>query len=119
MKNDHGGVVLVGEHVYGYSDRRGWICQDFEKGKEIWSEKEALEAGSVIYADGNLYCYEEDSGTVALVEASPKGWNEKGRFEIPQHGKKAAKGRHWTHPVIADGRLYLRDQELLFCYKIK
>src|SRR5262245_20620907 len=118
MKNDLGGYVLVAGHVYGYSNQRGWTCQDFATGKEVWSDK-SLEAGSVIYADGHLYCYEEDSGVVALVEASPKAWSEKGRFEIPQHGKKQLKGQHWTHPVIADGRLYVRDQEFLFCYKIK
>lgn len=119
MKNELGGYVLVDGHVYGYSDRRGWICQDFKTGKDVWSHRRGLEAGSVICADGNLYCYEEDSGTVALVEAAPKKWTEKGHFQIPQHGNKALKGRHWTHPVIANGRLYLRDQEFLFCYKIK
>jgi hypothetical protein len=56
---------------------------------------------------------------VALVEVSPKGWKEKGRFEIPEHARKAPSGRHWTHPVIANGKLYVRDQELLFCYAIK
>lgn len=119
MKNELGGFVLVDGHVYGHSDKRGWVCQEFQKGKQVWSEKGSLEAGSVIYADGHLHCYDEDSGIVALVEASPKEWKEKSRFEIPNHAKKAMSGRHWTHPVIADGCLYLRDQEFLFCYKIK
>jgi outer membrane protein assembly factor BamB len=120
MKNELGGYVLVEGHVYGYSDKRGWVCQKFATAKEVWTQKGELGAGSVIYADGHLYCYEEDSGIVALVKASPKEeWKEKGRFEIPQHAKKALSGRHWTHPVIANGRLYLRDQEFLFCYKIK
>ena len=118
MKNALGGVVLLKGHVYGYSASRGWTCQNFKTGKEVWSDK-TLDSGSLVYADNRLYCYTEEDGIVALAEASPKGWSEKGRFTIPQQGKKAVSGKHWTRPVVANGRLYLRDQELLFCYDIK
>jgi outer membrane protein assembly factor BamB len=121
MVNHHGGVVLVGEHLYGYSDNeRGWICQEFKSGKIVWSEKKKLGKGSVTYADGNLYCYAESDGTLALIEASPEGWKESGRFKIPQESKaRTPSGRTWTHPVVANGRLYLRDQDLFFCFDVK
>src|SRR5262249_1643057 len=121
---DHGGVVLVGEHVYGYGDNIGWVCQDFKTGKEVWSERDALDGkGSLTCADGRLYLL-SDEGVAALVEASPKGWKEHGRFELPRKSKerenaRSASARVWTHPVVANGRLYLRDQEYLFCYDVR
>jgi outer membrane protein assembly factor BamB len=119
MKNTQGGVVLVNEYIYGYSDGRGWVCQDFKTGKVVWDKKK-LGAGSLTCADGHLYCYAENEGTAALVEVSKTGYQEKGRFEIPQKAKnRAANGKIWTHPVVANGRLYLRDQEWIFCYDIK
>jgi outer membrane protein assembly factor BamB len=121
MKNEMGGVVRVGDHLYGYSDKTGWACQDFgKKGALVWEEKRKLGKGSVVCADGNLYCYTEDDGTVALLEASPKGYKEKGRFTIPKHTTlRALQGRIWTAPVVTNGRLYLRDQDLLFCYDVR
>ena len=80
----------------------------------------ALGLQPVIDADGMLYCLDESKGTVVLVEASPKGWNEKGRFTLsPQTEKRSSQGKVWTHPVVVDGKLYLRDQELLYCYDVK
>jgi len=120
MVNHHGGVVLVDGHLYGHSDRVGWLCQNFKTGEKVWAEKEALGKGAVTYADGMLYCVAEKDGTVALVEASPKGWKEHSRFKLePQTTKRSSRGRIWTHPVVAGGRLYLRDQELLSCYDVK
>jgi len=119
MKNHHGGVVRVGDHLYGYSDGPGWVCQNFKTGKEVWANK-SLGKGSVHFADGMLYCISEDGGDVALVEAVPSGWNEKGRFKLsPQTKQRNPQGRIWTHPVVLDGKLYLRDQELLHCYDVK
>jgi outer membrane protein assembly factor BamB len=120
MKNNSGGVVLIDGHVYGYSDKRGWMCQDFLTGKPKWEQRTALKAGSLTAADGHLYLYGEDDGAVVLIEANAKKWTEKGRFELPEKTKhRAPSGRNWTYPVIADGKLYLRDQELLFCYSVK
>jgi outer membrane protein assembly factor BamB len=120
MKNHHGGVVLVGEHLYGYSDGVGWICQEFQTGRIVWEEKQALGKGSLTCADGHLYCYSENNGTAVLIEATPAGWKEKGRFTISTDRQQQNRGGMiWTHPVVANGRLYLRDQNRLFCYDIK
>jgi outer membrane protein assembly factor BamB len=120
MKNQHGGGVLVDGHVYGFSDGKGWVCQDFKTGKIVWAEKRKLGRGSLTCADGRLYCYTEDGGTAALVEASPAGWKEIGRFALPRESKlHKPNGKIWTHPVVANGRLYLRDQELLFCFDVR
>jgi outer membrane protein assembly factor BamB len=119
MDNKHGGVVRVGDYVFGWSDREGWLCQEFKTGKKVWASR-ALPRGSVTCAEGCLYCYSEDNGTVTLVPASPDGWQEKGRFILPREAKdREFNNSHWTHPVVANGRLYLRDQELIFCYDIK
>jgi outer membrane protein assembly factor BamB len=119
MDNKHEGVVLIGDYVYGWSDRGGWTCQELKTGKTMWQSKK-LGRGSITAADGMLYCYSEDRGTVVLVEASPEGWKEHGRFAIPkQSDKRSRSGGVWTHPVVANGKLYLRDQELLFCFDVK
>ena len=119
MKNHHGGVVLAGDHLYGHSDGAGWVCQEFLTGKEVWSSKN-FGKGAVTYADGMLYCVDESSGAVALVEASPKGWNEHSRFKLePQTTLRKPEGLIWTHPVISNGRLYLRDQDLIYCFDVK
>lgn len=118
MKNHHGGVILVGDHVYGYADP-GWACQDFKTGDPVWNHRK-FGKGAIGYADGMLYCLEESSGTVALVEASPTGWNEHGRFTLaPQTKIRSSSGRIWTHPVVSNGKLYLRDQDLIYCYDVK
>jgi outer membrane protein assembly factor BamB len=119
MKNHHGGVVRVGDHLFGNSDGPGLLCQDFKTGEEVWSSR-MMAKGAVSYADGMLYCLEEGSGNVLLVEASTKAWNEKGRFKLePQTTQRSPQGKIWTHPVIANGKLYLRDQELIFCFDVK
>jgi outer membrane protein assembly factor BamB len=116
MKNHHGGVVLVDGKIYGYSDQVGWICQDLLTGKEVWKEKNKLGKGSIAYADRHLYLRQEDrKGTIALIQASPAGYKEVGQFNQPDRSKLNS----WPHPVIANGKLYLRDQETLLCYNIK
>ncbi|MES2695209.1 MAG: PQQ-binding-like beta-propeller repeat protein [Verrucomicrobiota bacterium] len=118
MKNHHGGVVLVGDHLYGHNDV-AWICQDFKTGEQVWSDK-GPGKGAVATADGMLYCLDETNGNVVLVEASPKGWTERGRFKLdPQTKVRSPRGGIWTHPVISHGKLYLRDQDLISCYDIK
>ena len=114
MTNHHGGVVLVGENLYGFSDGKGWVCQNLKTGEMVWNERSKLGKGSVTYADGHLYARSE-GGTVALLEASPSGYVETGRFEQPDRSSFNA----WPHPVIVGGRLYLRDQDVLLCYDVK
>jgi outer membrane protein assembly factor BamB len=118
MKNHHGGVILVGEHLYGHADA-GWVCQDFKTGAEVWNHRE-FKKGAIAYADGMLYCLEEGSGKVALIEASPAGWKEHGKFTLdPQTKIRNPQGRIWVHPTISNGKLYLRDQDLIYCYDVK
>ncbi len=120
MVNHHGGVILYDGHLYGYSDRGGWTCMDFKTGEVVWAEKRALDKGAIHCADGMLHLLEEKSGTVVLIEASPKGWNETGRFVLdPQTTQRNPRGKIWVHPVVAHGKLYLRDQELLHCYDVR
>lgn len=121
LVNRTGGVVCVGDHVYGYSDGApaGWVCLDLGKGAVQWSNR-SLGRGSLTCAAEHLVCYGEDEGTVVLAEARPDGWKEKGRFALPQRTKlQKPEGKKWTHPVIAGGKLYLRDQDLLFCYDLR
>lgn len=120
MQNHHGGVIKFGEHIYGNTSGRGWICQDMMTGEVVWYEKSKLKKGAIAYADGMFYCLDETNGTCVLIEASTKGWSEHGRFVLdPQTQQRSIKGKVWTHPVIANGRLYLRDQEIVCCYDIK
>ncbi|MCX6929247.1 MAG: PQQ-like beta-propeller repeat protein [Verrucomicrobia bacterium] len=115
MVNHHGGVVKVGDYLYGYSEGKGFTCQNFKTGEAAWAEKEKLKKGCVSYADGRLYCREEDSGTLVILEAASSGYSEKGRFNQPDRAKEKA----WPHPTIANGKLYVRDQDLLLCYDVK
>lgn len=126
VKNTHGGVVLVGDHIYGHSEGLGWVCQEFKTGKIAWNEKFKLEcrSGAITAADSKLYLF-SDEGTVVLLDADPKQWQEAGRFDLPEKSKTpetrptSRNSKIWTIPVIANGRLYLRDQELLFCYDLR
>ncbi len=120
MVNHHGGIVLHDGHVYGYSDGKGFICQSMETGDRLWNEKRKIKKGAVAYADGRFYFVEERSGDVILIEANTDGWEERGRFTLdPQTTRRKPQGRIWVHPVISDGKLYLRDQEYIMCYDIK
>ena len=122
MINHHGGVVLVDGYLYGFSDRGGLVCQDFKTGEKVWSKQgDGIGKGAVHYADGLLYCVDENQGSVFIAEATPKEYREKGRFALPKETelRKGTNGKVWTHPVVLDGKLYLRDQDLVFCYDVK
>jgi outer membrane protein assembly factor BamB len=120
LKNHHGGAVLVGDHVYGHSDGVGWVCMEFKTGNQVWAERNALGKGALAVADGMLYCVDEGKGTVVLAAAAPTGWKESGRFTLdPQSKTRSPQGRIWTHPVIANGKMYLRDQEYIYCFDVK
>jgi outer membrane protein assembly factor BamB len=112
MQNHHGGMVLVGDHVYGFNGSN-LACIDFKTGTTAW-ENRSVGKGSVIYADGMIYARSE-RGPVALVEANPKEYVEKGRFDQPDRNG----AQTWPHPAIAGGRLYLRDNNILLCYDVK
>jgi outer membrane protein assembly factor BamB len=118
----HGGVVLVGGYVYGYHEQRNWVCQELATGNVAWPKgraRQPVKAGGVIAADGRLYVLDE-TGTAAMLEASPKGFKVISQFKLPAQSKeRKSRGGLWTHPVLSDGKLYLRDQELVFCYQVK
>ncbi len=111
MKNHHGGVVLVDGYLYGFSDLI-LTCLEFATGKLVWRDR-SVGKGSVTYADGHLYIQSE-TNVVGLAEATPSGYREKGRFDIPDRGLPS-----WAHPVVSDGRLYVRNQDTLLVYDIK
>jgi outer membrane protein assembly factor BamB len=120
LSNHHGNVVRVDGHLYGASEGLGWVCQDFESGQLKWSERSKLPAGSVTVADGRLYCSGEKDGAVSLVEASSAACTVSGRFALPRTSPlRKPKGGLWTPPVVSNGRLFLRDQELVFCYDVR
>ena len=112
MENHHGGMVLVGDHVYGTGNGTLY-CVDFKSGDVVWKEPK-VGKGAVTYADGHLYVREENGGVV-LAEANPKKYVEKGRFAQPDRSSKSA----WAHPVVVGGKLYLRDYDVMFCYDVK
>ncbi len=117
LPNDIGGQVLVGEYLYGTNAEGGLMAVEFSTGKILW-RAEGIGSGSVLYADGRLYIHGEN-GDVALVEATPEGYREKGRFtpqDQPKHINDMEKA--WAYPVVANGRLYIRDLTTLWCYDI-
>jgi outer membrane protein assembly factor BamB len=112
LENHHGGMVVVGDHVYG-ANNTALVCMELKTGKVAWQDR-CVGKGSLSYADGHLVVRGEQGG-VALVEASPAGYKEKGRFNLPKSGGEGA----WAYPVVSGGRLYLRDWETLYCYDVK
>lgn len=118
LTNHHGNVVHFDGHVYGSGAGRGFGCQKLETGEILWTERK-IATGSATFADGKLYCYAEGDGTVTLVDADPKEAKIRGRFTIPEQSKsKKPSGKIWTPPVVAGGKLFLRDQELVFVFDV-
>ena len=111
MRNHHGGVVLVNGYIYGYNDSI-LTCLEFASGKMVWRDR-SVGKGAITYADGHLYILSEDN-VVGLVEATPAGYREKGRFSIADQGLPS-----WAHPVVSGGRLYIRNQGTLTSYDVR
>ena len=111
MRNHHSSSVLVGDYLYGFSSAV-LTAMKFDTGEIAWRDR-SVGKGSLVYADGHLYCFSEN-GVVGLVEATPTGYREKGRFRIPQDNLPT-----WSHPVVAGGRLYLRDQDTIYAFDVK
>ena len=111
MQNHHGGVVLVDGYLYGFNNSI-LTCLEFDTGKVMWRDR-SVGKGSVAYADGHLYIVSEDN-VVGLVDASPKGYRETGRFTISDQGWPA-----WAHPVISGGQLLVRNQNMLASYDVR
>ena len=111
MKNHHGGVVLMDGYLYGLNDSI-LTCLEFATGKLMWRDR-SVGKGAVTFADGNLYLQGENN-VMGLAAATPEGYQEKGRFTIPDKGRPS-----WAHPVISDARLYVRNQDSLMVYDVK
>jgi len=114
MDNCNGGAVAVDGYIYGSGwDATGWVCYEVATGTQTYESRE-LARGAPTYADGRLYCLGED-GTMALVRPGPKAFDIVSRFRLVEGTVKDA----WTHPVILDGRLYLRYHDRLWCYDVR
>ncbi len=113
LNTHHGGVVRIGDYVYGTNHRGRWICLSLKTGKAQYEVK-GIGKGSLTSAEGMLYCYAEKRGTVALVRADPKKYDVVSQFKITK-----GKAQHWAHPVVCGGRLYIRYEKVLMAFDIK
>jgi outer membrane protein assembly factor BamB len=116
LANKHGGIVLVGDHLYGDSDDKGIpFCAELMTGTLAWKQRgSGKNSASVLAADGHLYIRYSD-GTLSLVKADPAAYTEVSSFQVPGSGDRPS----WAHAVIVDGRLYLREGDAVLCYDIK
>ena len=111
MRNHHATSILIGDYLYGFSSSI-LTAMRFDTGEVAWRDR-SVGKGSLAYADGNLYAFSEN-GVVGLIEANPTAYREKGRFSIQQGSLPT-----WTHPVVAGGRLYLRDQDTIYAFDVR
>jgi alcohol dehydrogenase (cytochrome c) len=114
-------VILHDGALFGANGGNGggyMACLDFKTGEVLWNERDSdkrrVTKGSVVFADGRIY-YRTEEGPIVLIEPSRKEYLERGRFHQPERTDKPA----WAHPVVANGKLYVRDQDALFCYDVK
>jgi outer membrane protein assembly factor BamB len=112
MRNHHASSVVVGNTIYGFSSSI-LTALNFDTGQMIWRNR-SVGKGSLIYADGRLYLYGED-GTIGLADAAPDAYRERGRFSIQTSTNDPA----WSHPIITNGKLIIRDQDNVYAYDVK
>ena len=118
MENHHGGMVLLDGYIYcGHKHNNGFpICVEMRSGKVQWggsTRGAGTGSAAVCYADGNLY-FRYQNGIMALIEATPERYNLKSSFKLA-----SVLAQSWPHPVISNGRLYIRDQDVLLCHDIR
>jgi outer membrane protein assembly factor BamB len=111
MRNHHASSVLIGDHLYGFSDAI-FTAMHFDSGRVAWQDR-SVGKGSVVFADERLYLFSE-RGTVGLAEATPAGYREHGRFDIQRTSSLPT----WSHPVVSNGRLFLRDQDTVHAFNV-
>ena len=118
LDTHHGAVMLIDGHLYGSNwasnSKGGWACIRWTDGKAMYDAKWNGNKGSLIYAAGMFYCYDENDGDVGLVRATPDGFQVVSSFKVTK-----GKGKFWAHPSISDGRLYLRHGQHMLVYDIK
>ena len=115
LPSSNGGSVVIGGYLYG-TNAAGLLCVEFTSGAVKWQER-GIGTAALVYADGRLYLHGEN-GDVALVEASPAGYREKGRF-TPPGAPDRGQAKAWPHPVVANGRLYVHDLGTMWSYDVK
>jgi len=116
LESQHGGIILLNGYLYGASRTPSlgpWMCLDFATGKQMYAEP-GIGPGSLTYADGMIYALNQNS-TMALVRAVPNAFGVISQFSIPKGGS----GPTWAHPVVCNGRLYIRHGNFLYCYDVK
>jgi outer membrane protein assembly factor BamB len=117
LDNHHGGVILHDGYIYGANwkgnDDGDWVCLEWATGKVMYQHT-WINKGSVTFAEGMLYCYEEKEGNLALVRATPEKFDMISSFKVPM-----GDGKDWAHPVISDGVLYVRHGDALMAFDIK
>jgi len=111
MRNHHATSVLIGDYLYGFSDAI-LTAMKFDSGQVAWRDR-SVGKGSVVFADDRLYLYSEQ-GVVGLAEASPSGYREHGRFQI-----RPGSAPTWSHPIVSNGRLFIRDQDTIYAFDVK
>lgn len=119
FQNHHGGFVRVGDYIYGGHDQNKGkpTCIEMKTGKVMWQENQpGSGSAAVLYVDGHLYFRYQDD-VVALIEANPEKYSLKSTFTLPK--RKGMVNPGWPHPVISDGKLYLRHADVLFCYDVQ
>lgn len=119
FQNHHGGFVRVGDYIYGGHDHNKGkpTCIEMATGKIMWQQDQPGDgSAAVLYADGHLY-FRYQNNVVALIEADPKAYTLKSTFKLPNRDGMTGPG--WSHPVVSDGRLYMRHADVLFCYDIR
>ncbi|MCA8990660.1 MAG: PQQ-binding-like beta-propeller repeat protein [Planctomycetaceae bacterium] len=116
LGNKHGGIILVGDYLYGDSDDKGIpFCADLMTGEIKWKSRgTGRSSASVTAADGKLYIRFAD-GTMVLANASADEYKELGSFKVPGSGERPS----WAHPVVYDGKLYLREGDAILCYDVR
>ena len=114
LRSFMGGIIKIDTCLYGSAYlRNDWQVIDWNTGEMLVQNKE-LGGGSMIYADGMFYCYSEQTGEIALVNAGPDKFEFVSRFKVPLGTRE-----HWAHPVIDKGVLYIRHGDALMAYDIK
>ena len=111
MRNHHASSVLIGDYLYGFSDAI-LTAMKFDSGQVAWRDR-SVGKGSVVFVDERLYLYSEE-GVVGLAEANPAGYREHGRFQIKTGGAPT-----WSHPIVSNGKLFIRDQDNIYAFDVR